>query len=171
MDNHTTTSGTVVKAKPDLVLSQDVTSSKSAVNSTFTKDDSIITPAKPIQPHNSKYTTASYQMTPAEKQDPLSAYSNYDITELSGDDSTDDEDQPRKPVPVWAHPHILNKWMLLQEERLNNQVIKVSQIFPPEQLLKVPDLGRIFKVKRRRFYHRSSSAQWDSPLLKKTRKE
>lgn len=38
---------------------------------------------------------ASYEMTPAEK-DPLYAYENYSIENLSSEDSTDDEDHPKK---------------------------------------------------------------------------
>lgn len=30
------------------------------------------------------------------------SYNNYDITELKSDDSTDEEDGPRKPIPKWA---------------------------------------------------------------------
>ena len=37
----------------------------------------------------------SYEMTPAEN-DPLYAYENYDIRNLSSEDSTDDEDCPKK---------------------------------------------------------------------------
>ena len=37
----------------------------------------------------------SYAMTPAES-DPLFAYENYDIGNLSSEDSTDDEDCPKK---------------------------------------------------------------------------
>ncbi len=159
MDIHATTAGTVVKSN--------TISSQKALNSTVTIDN--VGYQTPVKKPNSKYTTApSYEMTPAEVQDPLLAYSNYDITELSDDDSTDDEDQPKKPVPMWAHPHILNNWMVLQED---HQKFDVAQIFPPDQLLQMPDLAKIFKVKRRRFYHRSSSAQWDSPMLKKSRHE
>ena len=41
----------------------------------------------------------SYAMTPAEN-DPLYSYENYDIGNLSSDDSTDDEDCPKKVLVI-----------------------------------------------------------------------
>ena len=42
----------------------------------------------------------SYAMTPADS-DPLFAYENYDIGNLSSDDSTDDEECPKKVCAYW----------------------------------------------------------------------
>jgi hypothetical protein len=98
----------------------------SAMNSTFTKEESSMenstaakeTDASSCTPtHNSHFhlmagsalasTLAaksheangpqSYAMTPADS-DPLFAYENYDIANLSSEDSTDDEECPRKVV-------------------------------------------------------------------------
>jgi hypothetical protein len=61
--------------------------------------------------------------------------------------------------------------MFDQEAALEANCIDIAKIFPPEQLLKDIDLARIFKFKRKRFFQRSSSAHWNSPLYKKNRFE
>ena len=98
-----------------------------------------------------------------------SMYENYDITDMHSDDSTDDESCPKRPIPDWAQPTVLSKHVALQEARVASQVVDIAKIFPPEQLLKTPDLARIFSRKRQRFFVRSSSAHWKSPMLKKTK--
>lgn len=164
---------------------------ESTLNTTFTKEDSqeYFTPLADSQYSAPLTTTASeviktpisvsctskvlnptyfsYEMTP----DPLVSYDNYDIGDLNSEDSTDDEERPKKPIPTWACPPVLNSWMKQQENDIDSRVIDITKIFPPEQLLKDPDLSRIFKRKRKRFYVRSSSAHWDSPLLKKSKTE
>ena len=118
----------------------------------------------------SKYTAApSYEMTPVQQQNPFSNCDNYNIADLSSGDSTDDEDCPKKVIPVWAHPAVLSNLMKNQEDRVDHQALDITKIFPPEELLQDPDLARIFKLKRKRFYQRSSSAHWDSPLMKRSR--
>ena len=105
----------------------------------------------------------SYKMTPAAQRS-----SNYDINDLSSGDSTDEEDHPKKPIPAWAASAKLKSAMVSQEERVHSASVDPGDIFPATELLVEVDLARIFKLKRKRFYHRSSSAQWDSPgVLKK----
>ena len=41
-------------------------------------------------------------MTPTRKVYKVPTADNYDISDLHSDDSTDDEDQPRKKIPSWA---------------------------------------------------------------------
>lgn len=72
-------------------------------------------------------------------------------------------------LPLWALPDSLNMMMKNQEEDLKCNRVNIAEIFPPEQLLRDPDLARIFRNKRQRFYQRSSSAQWNSPMIKKSR--
>ena len=78
---------------------------------------------------------------------------------------------PHQAIPQWANTHTLTSFMLDQEAALEANCINVAEIFPPEQLLKDIDLARIFKFKRKRFFQRSSSAHWNSPLYKKNRFE
>jgi len=42
-----------------------------------------------------------YDMTPAKTYKPNN-FITYDISELKSDDSTDDEDAPKKRIPPWA---------------------------------------------------------------------
>ena len=72
-------------------------------------------------------------------------------------------------VPKWAASASVFQLMREQEKNLESRRVNVDGIFPPEQLLCEPDLARIFKEKRRRFFKRSSSAHWVSPILKKPR--
>ena len=125
----------------------------STLNCTFTKDCTdggrdtkvhLTTPAQSSKhPHvqnltNSKYTTASsYEMTPVGQDPLLVTYKNYDIDDLSSEDSTDDESCPKKLIPLWARPSVLNEVMLAQEEGVNCKSVDIDKIFPPEQLLKV----------------------------------
>lgn len=151
----------------------------SVLNSTFTKDTSSelttsnaateasVTQSSATPVHNNKHTPiSSYQMTPIQ-DDPL--YDNYDIANLNSDDSTDDDECPRKQIPAWAQPQFLNTWIQSQEEEVRRNMIDITHLFPPEELLKEPDLAKIFRKKRKRFFDRTSSAQWTSPMLKKSR--
>ncbi|XP_019864046.1 PREDICTED: inner centromere protein A-like [Amphimedon queenslandica] len=108
---------------------------------------------------------SSYQITPMSQDPLLVADNNYDIAELSSDDSSDDEDCPKKTVPMWAAPMNLNR-IISEQERTDHDI---DSIFPPTDLLQSPNLGKIFGFSKRRFLKRTSSAQWTSPMLKKTR--
>lgn len=81
-------------------------SAESKLNTTFTKDSDTIPDVLYKTPvSGSKGTKAlptSYEMTPAEN-DPLFAYENYDIGNLSSEDSTDDEECPKK-VRITSSP-------------------------------------------------------------------
>ncbi|KAL5496952.1 hypothetical protein EMCRGX_G013333 [Ephydatia muelleri] len=121
-----------------------------------------LTAPTPIQSAKNA-AAASYTMTPA---DAITEYENYSIGDLSSGDSTDEECSPKKPIPEWAHQTKLNKWMENQENSIATNEVSVESIFPPKQLLHTPELEKIFKTKRKCFFVRSSSAKWNSPLLK-----
>ena len=83
---------------------------------------------------------------------------NYGLDDLHSDDSTDEEDEPRKPIPSWAHEKNLEATIAVQEDRpLNASMAVFSGGSYPV------DLGKIFKRKRQRFFKRTSSAHWSSP--------
>lgn len=117
--------------------------------------------AKPVGQNTSLNTSNkatsnhdSYQMTPKG-----GSCNNYDITELKSDDSTDEEDGPRKPIPKWAQGPELKISLLKQFYNPPN----LDEIFLPIEL---PDLNELFVKKKSRFNRRTSSAVWDSPMLK-----
>ncbi|XP_033629228.1 inner centromere protein-like [Asterias rubens] len=118
------------------------------LNTTVTKDTSVL-----------EGSPSSYNMTPQRVVIPSTA-ENYNIDDLHSGDSTDEEDAPRKNIPSWA-----------QGARLKNALIK--QCYNPPPNLETmfgpfdpPDLTLIFSKKRARYIKRTSSAVWDSPLLK-----
>ena len=86
---------------------------------------------------------------------------DYGIGDLHSDDSTDEEDSPRKPIPPWAQENNLTSTIERQEDRpLNASMAVFSRETDPV------NLGRIFKNKKQRFFKRTSSAQWSSPPTK-----
>ena len=84
---------------------------------------------------------------------------SYDISNLNSDDSTDDEDSPRKAIPFWAKTPNLK--VALKKQCLSSKS-NADEIFP--DVISPPDLNKIFSRKRSRFNKRTSSACWDSPI-------
>ncbi|XP_040465117.1 inner centromere protein-like isoform X2 [Falco naumanni] len=80
---------------------------------------------------------------------------NYGM-DLNSDDSTDDENQPRKPVPAWADGSQLNQAILHQYYH----PVNVDQLFG---LIPSPKLEDIFGKSKPRYFKRTSSAVWHSP--------
>ena len=129
------------------------------------KDTTAIARLPQLNKHHQKYAEiASYELTPANPLD--EADDNYNISDLSSDDSTDDESCPKKKVPKWAASTSVNRVMSDQERHVVQHPEISERIFPPEELLLNPDLSNMFNKKRKRFYVRSSSAHWTSPLIK-----
>lgn len=90
---------------------------------------------------------------------------NYNIDELASDESSDDEDDPKKAVPMWAAP--INLLETIKKQETDDALSTANDVFPPEELLQSPNLAKIFPQIKRRFFKRTSSAQWSSPMLKK----
>ncbi|NXJ99095.1 INCE protein, partial [Corythaixoides concolor] len=80
---------------------------------------------------------------------------NYGM-DLNSDDSTDDENEPRKPVPAWADGSQLNQAILHQYYH----PVNVDQLFG---LIPSPRLEDIFGKSKPRYFKRTSSAVWHSP--------
>ena len=86
----------------------------SVLNSTYTKPADSTFTKETNNPADTTYTKAddpqSYDITPARHElppEPLKDQENYDIGDLKSDDDTDDEENPRKIIPKWAHGEIL----------------------------------------------------------------
>lgn len=104
----------------------------------------------------------SYEMTPHQPKRVSSSLNNYDINDIQSDDSTDDDASPKKKIPQWAMKTQLQAAVLQQE----HYPPALDGIFPPNTLLILPDLTRIFPKQKRRFRKRTSSAQWGTPPAK-----
>lgn len=72
-------------------------------------------------------------------------------------------------MPLWVQPKYLDDIVASQEKALAQNEVDLYKIFPPEELLEECDLAKMFKFKRKRFFQRSSSALWTSPLIKRNK--
>lgn len=100
----------------------------------------------------------SYQMTPQAQKDskaPTVNPNNYGM-DLNSDDSTDDESQPRKPIPAWATGNQLSQAVIRQYYNPPN----VDALFG---VIASPKLEDIFYKSKPRYFKRTSSAVWSSP--------
>ncbi|XP_075019803.1 inner centromere protein-like isoform X2 [Calonectris borealis] len=100
----------------------------------------------------------SYQMTPQAQKEPKAPTinpNNYGL-DLNSDDSTDDESQPRKPVPAWATGNQLSQAVIRQYYNPPN----IDAIFG---VIASPKLEDIFYKSKPRYFKRTSSAVWSSP--------
>ena len=83
---------------------------------------------------------------------------NYDVSELQSGDETDDEEEPSKPLPMWAkEPFLMDK-----AKAQNTKMINFTRLFKGASKYEV-NLEDIFKTKRKKFTERSSSAIWETP--------
>ncbi|XP_010128916.1 PREDICTED: inner centromere protein [Chlamydotis macqueenii] len=101
---------------------------------------------------------SSYQMTPQahkEPKPPTINPNNYGM-DLNSDDSTDDESQPRKPIPAWATGNQLSQAVIRQYYNPPN----VDALFG---VIASPKLEDIFYKSKPRYFKRTSSAVWNSP--------
>ncbi|XP_059330292.1 inner centromere protein [Ammospiza nelsoni] len=100
----------------------------------------------------------SYEMTPQSKKElkvPLTSSNDYGM-DLNSDDSTDDESQPRKPVPAWATGNLLSQAVIRQYYNPPD----VDALFGA---IPSPKLEDIFYKNKPRYFKRTSSAVWHSP--------
>ncbi|NXX24958.1 INCE protein, partial [Nicator chloris] len=100
----------------------------------------------------------SYEMTPQSKKElkvPVTSLNDYGM-DLNSDDSTDDESQPRKPVPAWATGNQLSQAVIRQYYNPPD----VDALFGA---IPSPKLEDIFYKSKPRYFKRTSSAVWHSP--------
>ncbi|NWR79832.1 INCE protein, partial [Centropus unirufus] len=86
---------------------------------------------------------------------PVVNENNYGM-DLNSDDSTDDENEPRKPVPAWADGAQLKQAIVHQYYH----PVNVGLLFG---LIPSPKLEDIFGKSKPRYFKRTSSAVWHSP--------
>ncbi|NXR28106.1 INCE protein, partial [Cinclus mexicanus] len=100
----------------------------------------------------------SYEMTPQSRKElkvPVTSSNDYGM-DLNSDDSTDDESQPRKPVPAWATGNQLSQAVIRQYYNPPD----VDALFGA---IPSPRLEHIFYKSKPRYFKRTSSAVWHSP--------
>ncbi|NWW06592.1 INCE protein, partial [Oreocharis arfaki] len=100
----------------------------------------------------------SYEMTPQGRKEfkpPVTSSNDYGM-DLNSDDSTDDESQPRKPVPAWATGNQLSQAVIRQYYNPPD----VDALFGA---IPSPRLEHIFYKSKPRYFKRTSSAVWHSP--------
>jgi len=128
---------------------------KNELNSTYTKPaDTTLNQTKDAGP-------SSYDMTPSRHggdlpPEPLENENNYGLDDLDSEGSTDNEDAPRKEVPKWAEGALLRTALL-------KQCYMCPDLDALFDTIDMPDLSEMFAHQRKRFYKRTSSAQWDAP--------
>ncbi|KAM4721803.1 inner centromere protein [Rhinophrynus dorsalis] len=105
----------------------------------------------------------SYEMTPKGYKPPSVKVNadNYGM-DLNSDDSTDDESQPRKPIPAWASGNQLAQAM--RQQYYNP--IDVDRLCGT---IDSPKLEDMFYKSKPRYFKRTSSAVWHSPPLTSNR--
>ncbi|KAG8438182.1 hypothetical protein GDO86_008757 [Hymenochirus boettgeri] len=104
----------------------------------------------------------SYDMTPKSCKAPsVKVNENYGM-DLNSDDSTDDESQPRKPIPAWASGNLLTQ--AIRQQYYNP--IAVDKEFG---IIDSPKLEDMFQKNKPRYFKRTSSAVWHSPPLSSNR--
>jgi hypothetical protein len=104
----------------------------------------------------------NYACTPLQSPK-LKDQNNYDVSDLRSDDETDDEEQPSKPVPDWAKDQNVKRRAMAQ----HMNCVSYTSMFKPSTNYEIK-LEEIFRVKRKKFTERSSSAIWSSPPIWKT---
>ncbi|NXE16055.1 INCE protein, partial [Lophotis ruficrista] len=114
--------------------------------------------AEQLEDKENSPACSSYQMTPQahkEPKPPTINPNNYGM-DLNSDDSTDDESQPRKPIPAWATGNQLSQAVIRQYYNPPN----VDALFG---VIASPKLEDIFYKSKPRYFKRTSSAAWNSP--------
>lgn len=108
---------------------------------------------------NTNTGPASYEVTPLQAPK-LKDANNYDVSNLGSDDDTDDDEEPKKPIPNWA----IQANLIKKVKEQNNAVINFTRLFKSASKSEII-LEEIFKTRRKKFTERSSSANWNCPPL------
>lgn len=101
--------------------------------------------------------SSGYNITPHRSElppEPNKDKDNYDINDLNSGDETDDDEKPRKEVPAWAKGTALSK-LVAQQHAKKISGLEFFGVMP------VPNLDKIFQLKKKYFNKRTSSQIWD----------
>uniref|UniRef100_A0A8C8RZR6 Inner centromere protein n=1 Tax=Pelusios castaneus TaxID=367368 RepID=A0A8C8RZR6_9SAUR len=122
------------------------------------KSEKVGGPNLTMEPLKNSPVCNSYQMTPQGPKGPKAPNinpNNYGM-DLNSDDSTDDESQPRKPIPAWANGAQLSQAVIHQYYNPPDVKTLFGAIISPK-------LEDIFNKNKPRYFKRTSSAVWNSP--------
>ncbi|KAK1159753.1 inner centromere protein A isoform X1 [Acipenser oxyrinchus oxyrinchus] len=104
---------------------------------------------------NIEKSPQSYQMTPKGGNMQNLGIDDYGM-DLNSDDSTDDEGEPKKPLPSWAEGKRLNQAVMHQYYNPIDLERHFRKVLPIK-------LEEIFCKSKPRYFKRTSSAVWHSP--------
>ncbi|XP_041132782.1 inner centromere protein-like isoform X2 [Polyodon spathula] len=104
---------------------------------------------------NIEKSPQSYQMTPKGGNMQNLGTDDYGM-DLNSDDSTDDEGEPKKPLPSWAEGKRLNQAVMHQYYNPIDLERRFRKVLPIK-------LEEIFCKSKPRYFKRTSSAVWHSP--------
>ncbi|XP_059177954.1 inner centromere protein-like isoform X2 [Physella acuta] len=126
-------------------------------------NSSLVKPSAKVPFAALENNTASYNMTPAKVYNDASKDpDNYNLEDKDSEDSTDDEEAPKKTIPEWACGIHLSK-ALVRQHMMGVDPETIFNI----NCIEPPDLEKLFPgKKKRRFRERTSSAIWTSPVYK-----
>lgn len=98
-------------------------------------------------------------MTPDKVPVPSSA-NDYNVNDLSSNDETDNEDEPKKKVPSWAEKEALRVHIATLRQRLTQQ-----QINDHFGKVRAPNVHNIFGVPVNKTYRKlDETTLWESPI-------
>ena len=117
----------------------------------------------PLQPINNLKAEPKLDVCPKILTFSNQLSENYDINDLKSEDETDDDEEPNKPIPEWAKDLRLKRTAMAQARKFLNYTRLFSASSQNDIVLE-----DIFKIKRKKFTERSSSAIWNSPPVWRT---
>ncbi|CAD5224727.1 unnamed protein product [Bursaphelenchus okinawaensis] len=150
-----------VKASPAVVREAEEQTQRLVIEETYTsfldKENEVMDIT--VTPQTKRLNHSAYEMTP-EKVPLPSTENDYNVADLSSNDETDNEDEPRKKVPNWA-----------QKDQLRIHIASLKQRKTFEQInahfgvVKPPRVSDIFQGPSKKTYKKlDETTLWESPI-------